>query len=178
MKEKPCIYIARSDCDNILAFSPDMEYLFLYLETFYKINDDEKIPINISREFDEEKIEKIYIEYEEYQLIEILPKIIVTSWEHSIWDEYFHEYYDNTKNLIFKNTKRQLEMIIGEEPTDEDVVRRMKKIFGQKYIHISTYEHFIGYLGRDQIQNLLNDKILRYEYELNKEFSQRFSSDI
>ena len=171
------MYIIKNKNGDLIAYSEDLEYVYKYLKMFYTKDDREKITTEITRITNNKDIAYLTINYDSYILIELCEDIVVTSWEYSLWYDYFKEIYTSGKDKLREIAIHHLSEH-GKETDDYSIEMYLKKCFKEKYFTLSSFNSFMNSLSSENIKNIMKDtSMLKYIYDLNREYNQKINID-
>lgn len=143
-------YVATSEIGTykkIFAFSDDINVFFDYLRNYYKTGHCTRLILD--RIHDLEKIEKLIIEHDEYELVEYAQEVYVRVFELPYVDNYIMGFYNQIKDKI-----------------------------DQKKTGVHCYEQFLRFLGTNKIQGIINELgDLGSLYILDREYREKISDD-
>lgn len=171
------MYIVKNKNGKLIAYSEDLEFVYKYLKMFYKKNSGEKITTEITRITIIKDMTYLLTNYDSYMLVEFYNGIVVTSWEYSLWFDYFNEIYTTGKDKLREIAIHHLSEH-GKETDDYSIEMYLKKCFKEKYYTLSSFTLFMNSLSPENIKNIMKDtSMLKYIYDLNREYNQKINID-
>lgn len=162
------IYVAKDINGNLIAYSSNMDYIFKYLENLYRRND--KLTINLYKEYDEKNITDFYVNYEEYNLVPFWNNIILTEWENILYEEVFVLRQSYLSESMYKRV---------EFVPEEHRLRYLKDQLGSdKYKAMINFNYFMEFLGEDGIYHIINNSPLTYDlYDIRQQYKRKINDD-
>ena len=171
------MYIVKNKNGKLIAYSEDLEFVYKYLKMFYKKNSGEKITTEITRITSIKDMTYLLTNYDSYMLVEFYNGIVVTSWEYSLWFDYFNEIYTTGKDKLREIAIHHLSEH-GKETDGYSIEMYLKKCFKEKYYTLSSFTLFMNSLSPENIKNIMKDtSMLKYIYDLNREYNQKINID-